>query len=1216
MEPTFPTRMRSTPSPLSHLHRAILSAVLAVFVFAQPARAFVFDSFGDGVWKIVNRSNGNSLLVTATGASQSGGTATQIEKEFQVLYNIESDTFRLRNHDTWQCIEAQGAGTSVGTAVVENAGYTAAAHQRWKLVDVGGGDYRIVNAPGNLAIQTDAATPANVTLAAASTDPRQYWRFEYQTHYPKKGSAGYENDWSRYKVGWNYSWGKFTNPATPPQVVFEPMQHNRWWEGAPENLAADSAGFRASAKPVYMLGFNEPDHTDQANMTVAEVIALWPYFQNAKLPLVSPVAASAYGGWLGDFYNQVAANGYRVDFTAVHWYGAPDASSLINHLQSVYNTWGRPIWLTEFANIDWDNNEYWSEEDSYRFMAEFLWRAEDLLWLKRYSIFSMAGDPPPNPWDHWGDNSNMFYSNGSTFTAFGELYAAWDGDRTIRARQPYLIHNQGAAHRMTSSGATTPGTAWIRESGATAQWTLIASPTASRYYIQSLNNGRRLRYNGTVLDLALPGTTGADLEWSLNAAGDGYYYIDLPSRSKTLQMNRTNDGNGAPTSLGVTVVNNGTPNESTRFRFIKPYAPLRVTGGEARYDFEGNVTDASGEGNHGAVFGTGVTYVAGKVGAQAAQFDGTASYVRIPSPVQTDFSIACWIKTTSTAPAGAQWWSGNGIVDGEVAGAAEDFGLALLGNKVAFGAGNPDATVISSAVVNDGLWHHVCATRTRAGVLGLYVDGTSQGTANGPSWDRFASTLLRIGGRQSGGNFFNGAIDDLRIFNYVVPGSNVTALIAAVAAPWQSVDVGGPSVEGYSSTNGTTWTVGGSGSDIWNASDQFHLHAQTFAGDGSIVARITSLPTNTDGTITANAKAGLMFRASTATDAPFVMLAYDHSQGIQLLYRGTAGTAAAQQGASFAVSAAPFWLKLARSGNTFTAYRATTAGTPAPADWILAGSRTATLPASALAGLATTSHDNGLLARAGFASVTLAPPNTAPTLSNVAGQTLSENSATAVLPVTLGDAETAPASLALSAVSSNQTLVPNAAIALGGSGANRTVTVTPAANQTGSATITLTVSDGELTAADTFAVNVQLSPGGAWRQTHFGTMSNTGSAADTADPDNDGCNNLLERALNGNPNTGGTLTQPGTATGALAIAFTRATTATDLILTAQAADTPAGPWTDLARSTAGAAFTVLETGATATETGGGATRSVEVRDLFPTGDPAHPRRFLRVQVQR
>ena len=38
-------------------------------------------------------------------------------------------------------------------------------------------------------------------------------------------------------------------------------------------------------------------------------------------------------------------------------------------------------------------------------------------------------------------------------------------------------------------------------------------------------------------------------------------------------------------------------------------------------------------------------------------------------------------------------------------------------------------------------------------------------------------------------------------------------------------------------------------------------------------------------------------------------------------------------------------------------------------------------------------------------------------------------------------------------------------------------------------------------------------------------------------------------------------------------------------------------------------------GATATETGTGATRTVEVRDIYPTTDPAHPIRFLRLQVQ-
>ncbi len=584
---------RLLPLMCSKLRVSIPGLILVVVALclSLPARGFVFDTYGDGFWKVVNRSNGNSLVSFPTGTSQSGGTALEIEKQFQLLYNLDSDTFRIRSHDTWQCIEAKNAGTAVGTAVVEGASYSAAAHQRWKFIDVGGGDFRIVNVASNLALQTDGAAPATVALAPVSADPKQYWRFEYQTHYPKKGSAGYENDWARYGTSWNYSWGKFTNPSLPPSVVFEPMQHNRWWEGAPENLAADSAQFRASAKPVYMMGFNEPDSASQGNVSVDDAINLWPNFQATNLPLVSPVGTNAFNSWMTDFYNRIGSKGYRVDFTAVHWYAYPDAGGLLNHLQSVFNTYGRPIWLTEFANIDWSNNRNWTEEDCYRFMAEFMWRAEDAIWLKRYSIFTDKGNHSGNPWDYNGEMSWIFNGDGTTFTPFGELYAAWDGDRTIRPRQPYFIHNQGVSQRITSAGGATPGAAWIRDSSAATQWQLVNSTTANRYYLQSLNNSRRLRYNGTTLDLAPPGTIGMDLEWSLNAASDGYYYIDLPARSKTLQMNA-----GSPPT--VTVANAGTPNATTRFRFIKPYAPTRNAGVVARYNFEGNTQDASAKGNH------------------------------------------------------------------------------------------------------------------------------------------------------------------------------------------------------------------------------------------------------------------------------------------------------------------------------------------------------------------------------------------------------------------------------------------------------------------------------------------------------------------------------------------------------------------------------------------------------------------------------------------
>src|SRR4029079_11995519 len=64
------------------------------------------------------------------------------------------------------------------------------------------------------------------------------------------------------------------------------------------------------------------------------------------------------------------------------------------------------------------------------------------------------------------------------------------------------------------------------------------------------------------------------------------------------------------------------------------------------------------------------------------------------------------------------------------------------------------------------------------------------------------------------------------------------------------------------------------------------------------------------------------------------------------------------------------------------------------------------------------------------------------------------------------------ASLVVSATSSEPTLIPQANIVLGGTDTQRTITVSPAANQHGTATITLTVTDGELTATDSFTVTV------------------------------------------------------------------------------------------------------------------------------------------------
>jgi len=105
-------------------------------------------------------------------------------------------------------------------------------------------------------------------------------------------------------------------------------------------------------------------------------------------------------------------------------------------------------------------------------------------------------------------------------------------------------------------------------------------------------------------------------------------------------------------------------------------------------------------------------------------------------------------------------------------------------------------------------------------------------------------------------------------------------------------------------------------------------------------------------------------------------------------------------------------------------------------------------------------------------TLTVTASNTPPTISDITDRTINEDANTGAVAFTVGDAQTAAGSLTVSGSSSNTALVPNANIVFGGSGANRTVTVTPLANQNGAATITVTVSDGSLTGTDTFVLTV------------------------------------------------------------------------------------------------------------------------------------------------
>lgn len=192
-----------------------------------------------------------------------------------------------------------------------------------------------------------------------------------------------------------------------------------------------------------------------------------------------------------------------------------------------------------------------------------------------------------------------------------------------------------------------------------------------------------------------------------------------------------------------------------------------------------------------------------------------------------------------------------------------------------------------------------------------------------------------------------------------------------VGATLSPMDVGAVGLAGTSTSNASTgvYSVSGSGADIWNTADAFQYDYQNMAGNGQIVARLTATPTVTQGSGSLNtvSKAGIMIRETTAANSTYVYLFLYPSSGVGLQQRSTTGASSGQTSATSGVGA-PQYLKLVRSGNTFTGYYSTDGST-----WTAAGSTTVTMASAVTVGLAVVSHNTSQLDTATFDNVTYTP---------------------------------------------------------------------------------------------------------------------------------------------------------------------------------------------------------------------------------------------------
>ena len=186
----------------------------------------------------------------------------------------------------------------------------------------------------------------------------------------------------------------------------------------------------------------------------------------------------------------------------------------------------------------------------------------------------------------------------------------------------------------------------------------------------------------------------------------------------------------------------------------------------------GKTFDMSGKGNHGTITNmtTSTTPVAGKLG-QAFRFDGVNDYVKNSTDIigTTALTITAWIKPSASA---LSIGTGRIVTNGN----ATIFKLASS-NRLSFTSNNINTAVSATNVLSGAAdkWQFVMVTRDSSGIANIYLNGSLTGTANQNSGSPTSGNDFEIGA-QLGTSFFNGSLDDVRIYNRALSAGEVQRL--------------------------------------------------------------------------------------------------------------------------------------------------------------------------------------------------------------------------------------------------------------------------------------------------------------------------------------------------------------------------------------------------------------------------------------------------------
>jgi hypothetical protein len=385
------------------------------------------------------------------------------------------------------------------------------------------------------------------------------------------------------------------------------------------------------------------------------------------------------------------------------------------------STWESAIWsFTTTDHLIVDDFESYNDLEEGEFGSNRVY----LAWLDGYEV-------PTN-------GSLVGHDN----APFCEQTIVYSGKQSM----PLAYSNTGEAASSEAELTLTPAQNWTEAQVKTLAVHFHGTEgNTGQLYVKI--NGTKVPYDGQANNLALTGWQA----WNIDLASSG------ASLQNVTKLAIGIDGNGASGTLYVDDIGLYARGRE----FITPSEPddNRLIG---HWKFDGDTQDSSGKGNHGTSAIIPAVFVAGKVGSNAMDFQGS-DYVVIDGVADditsTDITINIWIKSTQSD-------------EGELV-AAND---SASGHPFMFGlqSGNPYVNDGSDTAfappVNDDQWHML--TYVRDGSTGhVYADGLLRGTypagfsldsvtrwSIGQEWDSSDSS--------DPSNFYTGAVDDVRFYDY------------------------------------------------------------------------------------------------------------------------------------------------------------------------------------------------------------------------------------------------------------------------------------------------------------------------------------------------------------------------------------------------------------------------------------------------------------------